>query len=281
MATMILVYRLLILSNDVGFSEHLALLALVIGNTMIIMAGGNVINDILDIGADRYNKPQKWYVGNVISKRGASLFYLVLLLISLLITLTIYIKTANRWLLIVFLASMILLFFYSRILKKIPLVGNFVVALLCVLSLWITPLTFSSDTKSLLPLTNHVHSILLALSFFAWLTSIMREMVKDVQDKQGDKQASTRTLAHLLALTTLKNILVILDILIILGLVALIPVWSEKLHLVSIVYLYGLLLGAVFLLYRISIMKKLEDWSRMSVCIKIYMVQGLIFLGLV
>ena len=111
--------------NDVPLAFGLLVLS-----TILIAAGGNVINDYFDIKADRVNKPEKLIVGRLINKRKAILFHWILNGFAFLlgIGLSIYFKSAS----IVFiqLISINLLWFYSLHFKRKVFVGNFVVAVL-------------------------------------------------------------------------------------------------------------------------------------------------------
>ena len=137
------------------------------------LASGNIINDIYDIEIDKINRSSRPLPSGKISYKEAHGLYFTFLLLSLIISLFINIPAFF----IVILATLVL-FLYSKYLKRIPLIGNITVAFL-------TGLVFIYGG---IAVENYDAAIIPAL--FAFLINLMREIVKDMQDIKGDEKAS-------------------------------------------------------------------------------------------
>ena len=157
---------------------------------MLIAGAGNIINDIFDIKIDTINKPNKQILTKYISVKNASVFYVIFNVLSLVIGIYLSFKYNKILLLLFFIASMLLLFVYSKTLKGRFLIGNLLVSLLTsiiiILIVW-----FELPENSF---KSHHHSLIYFVAFFAFLLNLMREIVKDIQDYSGDLKNNLNTL---------------------------------------------------------------------------------------
>ena len=142
----------------------------------MVMAAGNIINDIFDIGIDKINQPERPLASEKISKNSAMVFYLTLILTSLILSWFI-----NLYAFLVVLLTTILLFIYSKYLKRIPLIGSIVIALLTGLVFIYGGIAVENPLGAIIP------------AMFAFLINLIREIVKDMQDVDGDKKAGVQT----------------------------------------------------------------------------------------
>lgn len=142
----------------------------------LITAGGNVINDIFDIETDKIAHPDRVLVNGTLSKKEAALFYNLLNAIAIILATGISIQV-----LLIALLSIILLFVYSKFLKKLPLIGNFVIAFLTGLAFIYGGFVSNNPVTAVIP------------AIFAFLINFIREVVKDIQDIEGDKSANLKT----------------------------------------------------------------------------------------
>ena len=194
--------------NDVPLAFGLLVLS-----TILIAAGGNVINDYFDIKADRVNKPEKLIVGRLINKRKAILFHWVLNGIAFLlgISLSIYFKSVS----IVFiqLISINLLWFYSLHFKRKVFIGNFVVALLTGMIPMLVIIYFevlNNFGKQFSPFNENTWSNVLnynyiyVLAIMAFIQNFAREIVKDMEDVEGDKLLHAKTIPMVLGFSRTK-----------------------------------------------------------------------------
>jgi 4-hydroxybenzoate polyprenyltransferase len=147
-------------------------------STVIIAAGGYIINDYYDIKIDLINKPERVVIGKDVARRYALLFHSLLSIIGTGLGFLINWKLG-----IVNFFSTFLLWWYSNDLKRQPFVGNFVVAVLTGLSIFLVNVLY------------HVHQPLVTIyALFAFSMTLVREIVKDAEDLKGDDSFGCRTL---------------------------------------------------------------------------------------
>jgi 4-hydroxybenzoate polyprenyltransferase len=182
-------------------------------STLLIAAGGNSINDYFDVKADKVNKPEKLIVGKLIEKRKAILLHWILNGIAFLIAIVISIYVKSASIVLIHLASINLLWFYSLYFKKKPFIGNFVVAILTgmipllvviyfeVLNNFNKPFSaFQEDSWSIYLNYNFIY----ILALMAFIQNLAREILKDVEDIKGDKKISALTLPMILGVQKTK-----------------------------------------------------------------------------
>lgn len=155
----------------------------------LVAAAGNVHNDILDLEADRLNRPDRPLPSGRVSPRAASLLCGVLLGASVLMGALVSVRHV-----IALAAIAALLWLYNRWLKHLPLVGNVVVAALVTVSL-----PFAR-------LDGHMAPALLVAMLFAFLLNLIRELVKDAEDARGDAGVGSRTMTVVLGNTGVRRL---------------------------------------------------------------------------
>ncbi|MCV9388614.1 geranylgeranylglycerol-phosphate geranylgeranyltransferase [Reichenbachiella ulvae] len=188
-----------ILNNDKPVSDVLLdprLFALVLG-TMIIAASGYYINDYYDIKIDLINKPDKVIVGRNIRRRPVMFAHVAMNLIGVLLGawVSLYLGVIN-------LICAVLLWWYSNQLKKLPFIGNLVVALMTSTTLLVLSLYFGS-----------LNLLLFVYAFFAFGITLIREIIKDIEDMEGDASFGGVTLPIALGTRKTKWILYGLNLL--------------------------------------------------------------------
>ena len=277
--SLILIARIMSIFTVSAGLPSTELLFLVVLSTLSITAGGNVINDIYDMEADRHNKPDQWYVGRVVSVSQAFWYYLLLCFIALVFSILSYLQTGNGWLMIVFLGAMVILYLYSRYLKRIPAIGNLTIAGLCALSIWVVPLAVNQSNSPDFD-KNSAISILSLYTVFAFLTTLHREVVKDLIDKEGDELAGVKTLAHILMPRHSKFLQQSLLILVIICLLYTLSV-STRFGSIATYYILGLIASGFLLLGKIRSLQQNDHLRRMSYYLKLYMIQGILLLAFI
>jgi 4-hydroxybenzoate polyprenyltransferase len=269
---------------------HVLLLAISI---MLIAAAGYIINDVNDIKEDAINKPEKQIVGKNISVKSAKLLFYLLNAVGIILAGWIGKQLGNYQLAIPHVVASALLWVYSVYLSKSTLVGNLVVAVVSAL----VPLTyflFESypyiiEYKLVLlevyktTLGGPVRVLLnfcLGLSIFAFLLSLVREIIKDIQDEKGDARNAGKTLPIVLGANTAKNIAISINtgtiLLVLFGIhyIFNFPPFSDAL-LLSYVYL----LVVAPLTYLIFVLKKAttkSDFQKSSNIVKFVMLSGIL-----
>ncbi|GAB4124739.1 MAG: geranylgeranylglycerol-phosphate geranylgeranyltransferase [Raineya sp.] len=147
-------------------------------STILVAAAGYIVNDYYDIKIDLINKPDKVVVGNLIQRRFALFANFTLNALAVLVGYYLSLKIA-----LVNLFCIILLWWYSNHLKRLPFVGNFSIALLTAATLWVVAFYYQQ----------HWEEIYIYASF-AFFISLIREIIKDMEDIKGDAAFGCKTL---------------------------------------------------------------------------------------
>lgn len=162
--------------------------------SMFIAAGGYVINDYFDINIDEVNKPKKMVVDKVIHRRWAIAWHFMLSGAGIILT-GLALPFPHKWYLVLAnLVCVILLWFYSTNFKKSLLTGNIVISLL---TAWTILIIFFSKVE-LSDAFDSTHHRFFRLSIlyagFAFIISLVREAIKDMEDMPGDARYGCRTM---------------------------------------------------------------------------------------
>ena len=176
-----------------------ALFFMLVLASVLIAAGGYIINDYFDINIDRVNKPERLIVDNLVSRRWAMFFHLILSLVGLALTAFVARSLNNGMLFLLNLISVILLWFYSTIFKKQLLVGNIIISLL---SAWVVMVLYVAELQIHFnglkgffnPATIEIYQLAVVYAGFAFIISIVREIVKDMEDIEGDRKYLRKTM---------------------------------------------------------------------------------------
>ncbi|MEN0004544.1 MAG: geranylgeranylglycerol-phosphate geranylgeranyltransferase [Bacteroidota bacterium] len=181
--------------NSLLDTTHFFLLSLV---TLILTATGYIINDIIDLPIDRLNKPHKLIISKRIALQTAVWLYFCLLLGGFFVSVYLAFFAGNPTLLTIYPLAFTLLFVYSAAWKKQPLIGNVVVAVFCAGVAWIL-LFAEEDAMAVLQevasdQAQYITQLFYWYMVFAFLATMFREIVKDLEDMEGDRVHGCRTL---------------------------------------------------------------------------------------
>jgi geranylgeranylglycerol-phosphate geranylgeranyltransferase len=190
-----IVIAVIICSNG-AFAADKIIFASVSG--ALAAAAGNIINDLFDIDIDKINRPDRPLASNKLTRLQAVSFYILFSFLSLTLSYLI-----NKLAFIVDVFALLLLFFYSFRLKRIILIGNFVVAFL-------TGLAFIYGGVSV---ANVKYAIVPAM--FAFLINFIREIVKDMEDIDGDKSAGIFSFPFLYGFKNARRVITVFTLLLI------------------------------------------------------------------
>jgi 4-hydroxybenzoate polyprenyltransferase len=193
-------YRGYIPQNDI---LHFSLLVLA---SVFIAAAGYIINDYFDINIDEVNKPDRMVVGKYISRRWAIAWHFMLSISGILLTMLAL--PLHKWYLVLAnIFCVALLWFYSTTFKRKLLIGNIVISLLTSWTILIIFFSKVSVTDALLP-QHHSQPKLFRFAFlyagFAFIISLIREAVKDIEDMPGDARYGCRTMPIVWGINTTK-----------------------------------------------------------------------------
>ncbi|MEW6413354.1 MAG: geranylgeranylglycerol-phosphate geranylgeranyltransferase [Candidatus Zixiibacteriota bacterium] len=205
----------------------------------LICAAGNIINDLLDIEIDRVSHPGRVLVKGTVSTRYALILSICFNVVAIGLALTVSLPLTGLAVIVI-----CLLYLYNYRLKKIPLAGNVVISLLAGL----TFLTggFAVDYRMALYLPGP-----LIAAVFAFFMNLVREIIKDVHDVEGDRALGVKTLPQVIG--EQKAIMVALSLFFALVLLTLAPIlsgWFGKWYKIITVYIVDLpILGFLIFLW--------------------------------
>ena len=166
-------------------------------STSIIAGAGYIINDYYDIKIDLINKPSRVVIGKDIPRRYALLFHSVLSFIGVALGFLLGWKIG-----LINIFSSFLLWWYSNSLKRQPLIGNFMVALLTGLSIMLINVLYGLNDP-----------FVVIYSLFAFFMTLVREIIKDMEDLKGDNTFGCKTLPIIWGIRKAKWLIYLLLIL--------------------------------------------------------------------
>lgn len=180
----------------VGAGDGLQFTLLVIAS-VFIAAGGNIINDYFDINIDLINKPKKVVLGKIISRRWGLAWHLILSILGIVLT-AIAVNPFSRWYLVFAnIGCVILLWLYSARFKKDALVGNIIISLLTawtIMIIFLSKYAFKDAFHNVQPEQLKFFRFALLYSGFAFIISLIREAIKDIEDMPGDLRYGCHTM---------------------------------------------------------------------------------------
>jgi 4-hydroxybenzoate polyprenyltransferase len=181
-----LIYHRLLHEDD-SVMEWRDLLLLSI-TTMMVAAAGYVINDYYDAGIDRINRPDHWIAGNAWPLKRVMNTFFIFAFIGGVLAILLAIRLSLLPYLFLYPLAVTGLWYYSYVLKCKPILGNVWVALFC----------GGVVVLVALPDVLHGHSGVVKMELwyyavFAFLSTWYREVVKDLEDVEGDRAADCKT----------------------------------------------------------------------------------------
>lgn len=261
-------------------AESRQFLFLVIAS-ILIAAAGYIINDYFDLNIDQINKPDKVVVNVIIKRRWVIFWHMFLSLLGLFFT-VLALPIAQYWHLVLGnLVSIILLWFYSTNFKKELLIGNVLISLL---TAWVIGIIFFSKyllrVNHLLEVDmNQIRFFRLTVLYasFAFIISLIREVIKDLEDMEGDRKYGCRTMPIVWGVNASKVfvavwIIVLVATLLILQLYVL-PFgwWLSALYCLILV-----IIPLIWILLKLFKAQSVEDFHKLSAIVKLVMFTGIL-----
>lgn len=205
--------------------------------TFLICAAGNTVNDIVDIEVDRVNRPNRVLVRGVLTIRYAHVLSIILNGAALLLAISV------SWdVTVIALVFIGLLYLYNYIMKKVALVGNIIISFLAGLTFIMGGVAVDLQFAFELP------GPLIGFAL-AFLFHLVREIVKDVQDIEGDRSAGISTLPQIIG--PQKSLMIVLSVFVVLTVVTFLLVlvgWVGQMFKIIAIYIVELPLLA-FLIF--------------------------------
>lgn len=249
--------------------------------TVLLCAAGYAINDYFDIPIDRINRPHSIILGRVLSRRNAIFSHTLLNLIA--VSLAVYLSFRyDQWVLApLFLAGAMMLWMYSIRLKKTFLIGNGVVALLSAFVIgivWLVEyLAVHKQDLAVADWNSSINHLSLLYGLFAMMTSLIREIIKDMEDKKGDSIAGCQSIPLRKGVKTSRNIILILTSFLVIGMgIFQITLWIDSYYLLTIYLLLFTQLPLLFLLKMVFNASEPSEFRKPQQLMKLIMLAGIL-----
>ena len=239
---------------------------------VFIAAGGYLINDIEDVEIDTINKPDKVLIGKNLQLDSVYNLYMIFTFIGVLGGFYLSFIKGYKYIGIINLVIAGFLYFYATSYKCIPLLGNLIIAMLTAFSVWIViiPEPFALADSA-------VVSMVSGYTGFAFLLTLVRELLKDLQDFKGDNECGCKTLPVSVGIKFTKFLSILLTIIILLligGIQWLSEQWNNPFP-----FYYLLCTVEIPLLVLIPMIYKannVNSFARVSIITKMIMFTGVI-----
>ena len=261
-------------------------------STLLITASGYIINDIYDEKIDKINKDHKRIINKEINSKSAIVCYFLFNFLALSMIIYVALTLEKGIFSLIFLYSIFILWKYSKQLKYTFMRGNLVVSWLVALSI------LNLGLFDIIPVLNNENSsriiflIIMIYSLFAFLMTFSREIIKDLEDAEGDKIYGANTIALNLGTHKTKRIVISINLTILL-LIALWQYFQYSLYLttfntinneqieiwginnLSIIYTALLQICLIYFIVKCYFAKQKSDFSYLSKTSKIIMLFGI------
>ena len=256
---------------------------LLVLSTILLAAGGYVINNIYDQETDSVNKPNNVIVGRSISETQAYNLYFALTVSGVAIGFYLSNVIQKPGFASIFILIAATLYLYASSLKQMLLIGNIVVALLLSFSVIIIgifdlyPATVLENQQQM----KIFFSILLDYAVFAFMINILREMIKDIEDMDGDYNQGMNTLPIAIGKLRTCKIIFVLSIIPVLSILLYINKYLLDLLWVTIYML--LFVCGPLILFTVKMLKAntKKDFHFLSLLLKFILLFGILSVGVI
>jgi len=271
---------------DLG-TTHLALLIIA---SVCIAAAGYIINDYFDLNIDRVNKPNRIVIEKLIKRRWAIVWHLLLSLIGVVISFYVSISLGDMICFLGFsnLACVIALWVYSTTYKRKLLIGN---VLISVLTAWTVLILyfaqwqhFDAGDKIIREYVQHYELALTKLfkltilySGFAFIISLVREVIKDLEDMDGDMKYGCKTMPIVWGIPVTKVFAGVWAVVLI-AVLAIVQFYVMQFGWWgSVAYCFILIIAPlVWIVYKLYHAQNVSDYHRLSTAVKVVMFTGIL-----
>jgi len=245
--------------------------------TLCIAAAGNIINDIYDVEIDKINTPSKVLIGKKISERTANRLFIILNVIGVAIGFYLSNSIGKSGFAALFIVFSALLYLYASYLKGMVLIGNLLISFLVAMSLIIVALfdLLPAITEQNQTAQSAVFKIVLHYSLFAFLINLIREIVKDLQDINGDKNGGMNTLAIALGRKRTIMIVFFMGVFMVLGVVLYMYQYLYNHQVLLLYFLFAIVAPLMYFCIKAWSAKTLKEYTFLSNFLKIIMFLGI------
>jgi 4-hydroxybenzoate polyprenyltransferase len=260
-------------------AANLVRLGWIIIASVLIAAAGYIINDYFDLNIDQINKPEKNVFANTIRRRSAIIWHFSFSFLGIVAT-TIGVGIHKWYLILANIACIALLWFYSTSFKRKLLIGNIVISVLTAWTVLILFFVFTSPKEAILgstPATIKFFRVSFLYAGFAFISSLIREAIKDMEDMEGDARYGCRTLPIVAGIRSTKIYVAIWTVVLLAALIIL------QLYVLQFQWWYAIAYSVVFviaplsyLLYKLPKATTVKDLAGLSDLSKLIMLTGIV-----
>lgn len=264
------------------------ILTLLILSVVCVAAGGYVINDYFDVKIDRINRPDDLIVTRFISRDAAMYLFYILTAVGLVAGAAVS-WWAHSWtLLFTYVVIPGLLWFYSASYKRMFLIGNLVVAFASAIVPLLVAIANADYLRHLYqealaysPIVGELYVWTGGFAAFAFLLTWAREMVKDIEDIEGDREMECRTLPIVWGQKSAKifvtSLLLVVTAIIVYMLLAVLPFPHEWKSLPTRYVVFGLIVPILCSIVLLWAANNRTELHRVQTIIKFTMFMGVLF----
>lgn len=265
--------ELTIMLNGFGFG-------LLILSTLCIAAAGNIINDIYDVETDLVNRPSKVIIGKKISEKTAYTLFITLNVIGVLIGFYLSHLVGKSGFFAIFVIISALLYVYASYLKQMLLLGNIVISVLVGLSILIVgvfelmPAITAQNQATQLTF----FKILFDYALFAFLINLTREIIKDLEDVDGDYKSGMNTLPIAIGRDRASKVAFAVSLMPLLGSIYYVSTYLYKYELFIGYFSVLIIVPLLYIAFKSFQAKTKKHYRHISTMLKLVMLFGMLSL---
>ena len=244
-------------------------------SVVLMAAGGYIINDYFDLNIDKINKPEKVIIERVISRRYAIFWHAFLSLIAIALTALAAKHTGKWWVIIANAVVILALWQYSTTYKKSTLIGNVLVSVITAWSIVI--IYFMNNPDNISEVNTRIFTVGAIYSGFAFVISLIREVIKDMEDVDGDRKYGCKTMPIAWGINASKIFVgVWLAVSIISIAVIQFYIIVRGWYLVAAYCIIFILIPLIYLIKLLSKAQVSKDYHKLSTNVKLIMLAGIL-----
>jgi 4-hydroxybenzoate polyprenyltransferase len=251
-------------------------------STILIAAAGNVINDIKDVEIDHHNRHQKQIVSKTITINAAWFFYIFLIIFGAYCFGIVCFHTKKLIDFSLFIGLTCILYWYSAFFKRSLLMGNLIISTLCTAVILII---YHFEYQNHFILQKNLESIdkldntLMFYSVFAFLSTLIRELIKDCEDIEGDKLHHCNTFPIVFGTKLTKLFIIILAMIFLYFYMSFaLTILFTNATIFFYIALISVLIPLLITIFKVFVAKTKEDFGNASRLAKILMLSGIMVL---
>jgi 4-hydroxybenzoate polyprenyltransferase len=283
------ILRPLLFADDTNKMSGLPDFSILVVVTILLAIGGYIINDYFDVRIDHINKPEKRVIDKFVSARSAITLHLIITGMAVCAGFYLAFRLQSLSFGFIFPCIAMLLWLYSARYKRSLLWGNLIVAFLSALVIFIVWLFEFLDLRlnpgnfsSVLANFKSINLFFIAYGLFAFLTTLFREIIKDVEDMDGDKEYSCSTIPLTIGVKKTKYIIFSIILLTIALLVyGQVVVYWMDLQIVFWYLLFVVQIPFLILVFKLSKAQNREDFHYLGNLSKLIMLAGILSMQLI